>query len=120
MVCETSTLRRTLRVLCLWLLAFALAGSFGAGDGWDDTSRATLVERIDTPDRIASQGSRQAVLALAGDEVQGGDDPLSGAVALAALDPAQGVRLAVTSSKGALRGKRFWLRTPIRAPPFPV
>ncbi|WP_069299669.1 hypothetical protein [Neptunicoccus sediminis] len=111
---------RTLRVLCLMILAVALAGSFGAVSGWDDTARATLTERLDTPERSIAQGGRQAVLALASDDVQGGDDPLSGLVGRTVFDPAQGVRLAVTSSKANLRGQRFCQQTPIRAPPIPV
>lgn len=111
---------RYLRVLCLLILAFALAGSFGAGTGWDDAARATLIERLDTPDRNIAQGSRQAVLVLAGDDVQGGDDPLSDMVALTALVTAHGLRFAGSSRDAALRGQRFYLRTPIRAPPFSV
>lgn len=108
---------RYLRVLCLLILAFALAGSFGAGTGWDDAARATLIERLDTPERNTMQGSRQAVLALAGDDVQGADDPLSDMVALSGFTPSHPARISKLNSNTALRGARLYLQAPIRAPP---
>lgn len=111
---------RYLRVMCLTLLVFALTSSFGVGSGPDETARATLVERIDAPDRLVSQGNRQTVVAAAEGDTRDGDHSLFTVFAQACLGCSHRFDVNKADAGISLRKQRANLRTPIRAPPFIV